>query len=346
MRDLPQDRHPGTEAWRRVARHLLAALLPDLAPPRSRLGEWRFRIGALRGRYLAVHGRLPALLRPRRFSEKMQWRKLFDLDPRFAILSDKLAARDYVADRVGPGRQAALLWSGDNPAAIPFASLAPPYVLKSSHASAHVLLVHDRASLDEAAARARAAGWLAHRFGDQLHEPGYIPVPPRLLVEAMLLAADGAQPTEYRIFCFDGEPHVIQMTTATRSGPAGIVGFFTPDWAVVPIVLATTERPPPPPRPARMDAALDLARRLSAGFSHARVDLFDAADGLFVGEITLYAWSGLGRFRDDAQDLALGAAWRLRWPMLRALWAIAFRRWAIPAAAERPRQRGPEAGAS
>src|SRR5580658_2213963 len=36
---------------------------------------------------------MPALLRPRRFTEKMQWRKLFELEPCFSVISDKLAPR-------------------------------------------------------------------------------------------------------------------------------------------------------------------------------------------------------------------------------------------------------------
>jgi hypothetical protein len=38
---------------------------------------------------------------PRRFTEKIQWRKLFDMNPVYAILCDKLAVRSYIAARIG-----------------------------------------------------------------------------------------------------------------------------------------------------------------------------------------------------------------------------------------------------
>ena len=115
---------------------------------RSRLGQWVLVIRRVRESYRQVCGRAPALLRPRRFTEKMQWRKLFELDPRFAILSDKLAVRDFVAARIGSGRQADVLWAGNDADAIPFDRLAPPYVLKSTHAAGQTIIVRDPAALD------------------------------------------------------------------------------------------------------------------------------------------------------------------------------------------------------
>ncbi|HLB99101.1 MAG TPA: hypothetical protein VJK90_15615, partial [Acetobacteraceae bacterium] len=44
---------------------------------RFRLGQWALVIRRVWVDYRHVYGRAPALLRPRRFSEKMQWRKLF-----------------------------------------------------------------------------------------------------------------------------------------------------------------------------------------------------------------------------------------------------------------------------
>jgi hypothetical protein len=52
-------------------------------------------------RYNHQVGRPLHLFRPHRFTEKMQWRKLFDLDPIHAVFCDKIATREYVARRLG-----------------------------------------------------------------------------------------------------------------------------------------------------------------------------------------------------------------------------------------------------
>jgi hypothetical protein len=57
-------------------------------------------------------GRRLHLFRPRRFTEKMQWRSLFDLDPIYAVFSDKVATREYVAQRVGSDAIVPMLWLG------------------------------------------------------------------------------------------------------------------------------------------------------------------------------------------------------------------------------------------
>src|ERR1700724_1106290 len=56
------------------------------------------------------------LFYPRRFTEKMQWRKLFDLDPIYAVFCDKVATREYVAQRVGSDALVPMLWLGRDPA--------------------------------------------------------------------------------------------------------------------------------------------------------------------------------------------------------------------------------------
>ena len=86
---------------------------------RSWLGQWVLAIRRVRGDYRRITGRSPRLLRPRRFTAKMQWHKLFEPEPIFAVMLDKLAARDFIATRIGPGQQADLLWAGNDPDAIP-----------------------------------------------------------------------------------------------------------------------------------------------------------------------------------------------------------------------------------
>ena len=83
----------------------------DLAD-RQRVAEWKGAISRVRKAYRDYYGREPSLARPRLFTEKMQWRKLFDLDPRFAILSDKVAARDFIAREIGADYLPPLLLAG------------------------------------------------------------------------------------------------------------------------------------------------------------------------------------------------------------------------------------------
>jgi hypothetical protein len=297
---------------------------------RTRLGQWAAIIIRVRNNYRDFTGRTPSLLRPRRFTEKIQWRKLFELDPIFAVLTDKLAARDFVTARVGPGRQAALLWVGSDPDAIPFDRLAPPYVLKSTHASGQVLIVRDPAALDVAAARATARDWLAYRHGALLNEPAYINLTPRLIVERLLTRPDGTPPPEQKVYVYGGRAIFIRTNTPDADGHPIFGDVHTTDWTWLPITWERPVHPVRPPRPARLAEIIELAERLAAGLSHCRVDIYDCDDAPMVGELTLYSQSGMVIYPDPAQDFTLGAPWKIRWPMLRAIWTVAVRRWEIP----------------
>jgi hypothetical protein len=295
----------------------------------GRTADWRAVIGRIRAEYLRCHGNEPRLLRPRRYTEKLQWRKLFGLDPRFAILSDKLAARDFIAARLGPDRLVPLLWHGADPDRIPFDDLTPPWVLKSTHASGHTVIVRKAGAVDRDHVRTLARHWLGHCHGTMMDEPAYINVPRRLVVERLLLSADGTPPAERKMFVFDGAVAVIRTVTVENNVPKS-GDFCTPSWQHLPWTVGKTplhEAPPsPPPMLAEMMRA---ASRLAAGFDHLRVDMYDGGDRFWIGEITLYPWSGMEALSPDQADYQLGAFWKLRHPMPRAFATMATRPWAI-----------------
>jgi hypothetical protein len=292
-------------------------LTPDGTRP-SRARDWRIAAARVRSNYLVCHGREARLFGGGRFTEKMQWRKLFDLDPLYRMLSDKLAARGYVSQRLGRDASVPLLWHGDDPDAIPFDALAPPYVIKSTHASGHVILVGADVPPDRAAIRETCRAWLAHCHGTAADEPGYVHVPRRLVAERQVFGPDGGRPFERRVFVFGGRPRVIN-TVFVEAGRVRNGAFHAPDWTRLPWHLRRALPDMAFPRPALLDEMLETAARLGAGLDHVRVDLFDGGDRFWVGELTLYSWSGYEPLHPDEADLELGAMWRQRFRRLRAL---------------------------
>jgi hypothetical protein len=303
-------------------------MLVHRLPLPPRLAGWRTTIARVRADYRAIHGHNPALFWPRRFTEKMQWRKLFEPDPRFAIFCDKLATHHYVAERLGAEAPVPLLWSGATPEEIPFDWLVPPYVLKPSHASGRVAVV--QAAPDEAALRAAAAEWLGYCHGTQMTEPGYLAVPRRLMAERFMAAADGGPAPEYRLFGFDGRVQLIQATVPVGPQRRWAVAYYDRDWRPVPMKLRRTPEPLPMPPADRQARMLEIAECLAAGQGHLRVDLYNAAEAVRVGELTAYCWSGLTPFSREADDLRLGAHWRLPAPGWRALAAVLWGSWGPP----------------
>lgn len=263
----------------------------------------------VRRAYSKKHGRTPHLLRPRRFTEKIQWRKLFDFNPLFPTLCDKIAVRDYIAERVGREHLIPLLWSGA-PADIPLGSVARPCFLKSSHSSGQVMAIGRDDILDPADIRAKTESWLAINHGLAYDEPGYAPVPPRLMIEQAVTTADGARPDEIRLFVFDGKVAVIN-TVFVEDGRIRSGAFHTRDWTRLNWHFTrVVDRSFP--RPSHLDEMIAMAERLGEGLDHVRVDIYDCGERIWIGELTLYSWSGYSRFEPDEADFELGTYWRIR----------------------------------
>ena len=255
----------------------------------------------------------------------MQWRKLFDLEPIYAVLCDKIAVRDYISERVGPEFLVPVLWIG-NPDAIPFETLAVPYIIKSNHATEQTIIVDGKASLNKQAVRAKAREWLDWCHGTAIDEPGYVHVPSKLVIERLLLRKDGSPPIERKFFVFDGIARVVQSVTVRVRDRARFVSHHTLDWTELPWTVTyprPTETVDPPRRFGEM---IRIAEQLGASFDHVRVDMYECDDRIYVGELTLYSYSGLNPFKPDSADYVLGSYWNLQSNPLRALWAILTKR--------------------
>lgn len=254
----------------------------------------------------------------------MQWRKLFDLNPQFAILSDKLAVRAFIASRVGGEHLVPLLWSGAAEG-IPWERLEPPFVLKSTHASGDVIMVDTNADipLRREELQETAAGWLTRTYGVKDGELGYSEVPRRVLIEKTVTTPTGERPTEVRFFMFDGKIAVIN-TVFVESGQIRNGSFRREDWTPLDWRFTrVVDRDFPAPK--RLRDMIGIAERAAAGLDHVRVDFYDCGDEFWIGEMTLYSWSGYARFAPDEADFLLGSAWRLGRPLRRAVANVLLR---------------------
>jgi TupA-like ATPgrasp len=295
----------------------------DLFNP-ARIYQWCAAIHRVRVAYAKVNGRRPRLLRPQRYTEKIQWRKLFDLNPVYATISDKLTARDFIAKRVGAHMLPPLLWSGDDPAVIPINTLDTPYVIKGTHACGHVLKVWQRQDFDAEGAISVLQDWLGTDYGRAFDEPANAALPRRLLIERLLLRADGKPPLERRFYVFAGRVRFVQTTFADDDG-LHHRAFNDRAWRPLEWYFKTPNQPEQCHRPKRYDDLVALAECLGQGFDHIRVDMYDADDELWVGELTVYPLGGLTSFTPDEADKIVGSYWNLHRPARRALGAVLFR---------------------
>jgi hypothetical protein len=65
------------------------------------------------------------------------------------------------------------------------------------------------------------------------------------------------------------------------------------------------------PKPECLEEMIRVARILSQGFDHVRVDLYDIGGRVYFGEMTFTSDDGRGKTVPDEADFLLGDLWRL-----------------------------------
>ena len=243
-------------------------------------------------------GYMPNYAAPRSFGEKMQWRKLFDRNSLFPLLSDKLAVRDYVRARAPGLVFPKIYWSGGNPEAIPFDDLQLPFVIKPNNRSNRIILVREKSDLDRKAILRAARKWMRSRsHGWRYGEWAYSRIPRRILVEEFLsIEGELAPPPDYKFFVFHGVVEFILFSQGRHSDGDRRRGLYTRDWQPVPvdrlsgIGLVTLQGGAP--RPGRLADLIAAAEAIAADLDHLRVDLYLVGDKIYFGESTVYAYSG------------------------------------------------------
>lgn len=262
----------------------------------------------LRYRMRAALGYEPNLRQPRTFNEKLGWRILHDRNPLLALTTDKINVRRYVADRVGDSVLVPLLGVWRRAEDVEWETLPNRFVLKGSHGWNMNLLVHDRTTLDTAAAVSQANDWLQRNHYQTAGEWAYRDLVPRLLAEEMLLDADGGIPADLKFYVFRGRVRLLRVHTG-RHGDHRANSY---DERLEPLSLKQAARPDPDyVLPPEAHDALRLAERIGAEFDFARVDLYCVGGQVRFGEITHYDGNACAPFRPASFDRVMGDYWTL-----------------------------------
>lgn len=256
------------------------------------------------------------LKHPKTFSEKLQWLKLYDRQPKYTMMVDKVKVKDYVDNIIGEGHIIQTLGVWDKPEEIDFDTLPECFVLKTNHSggSTGIVICRDKASFDRKSAINRLKKSLQSKGFYDFREWPYKNVERKVFAEEFVVPPSGVKDLpDYKWFCFNGEPcycQVIQDRTTRET-----IDFFDINWnhqefvglnQLVGVNPQITKAIAPPPRPTNLEQQLCIARQLSKGIPFVRIDLYETEKGVFFGEITFYPMSGFGGFTPSEWDYKLG----------------------------------------
>jgi Flp pilus assembly protein TadD len=279
-----------------AARRNYAVAVADLA-------QWR-----LLRRYRAVFGVFPRLHPPVSFNERILQRIIYDRDPRLRILCDKLAVRGFIEDRVGKEYVVPLLGVWERAKEISWDSLPDKFVLKPSHASGRFAIVERPVDADPEKLIAEAEEWLSHDFFAISLEWGYRGLSRRILAEPFLCSPDGSPAQEAHVYTFSGRAALFNIFIGTKRSPERSSCWYDVTGRRVGITGTGPHPDIELPDGERL-AMIEIAERVSQGFSSLRVDFYLISNGLKIGELTPYTLGGIFRWHPPEMDEKLGQLW-------------------------------------
>ena len=253
--------------------------------------------------------RLPNLKNPSTFNEKLQWLKLYNHDPMYTRMADKLAMRTYVEEKIGPGHTVPVLGTWDGFEEIDFAALPDRFVLKCNNDSGHFVICRNKASLDMAAARRRISEGLKENYYYQNREWVYRDIVPKVFAEQYLHQEGERDLWDYKFFCFNGEPKVMYMEK--EAAETKTEAFFDMDRNFLHLEMDDPRPDVPPELPSCFDEMKALAGKLSEGIPFLRVDFLFAGGTVYVGELTFFHCGGFAPVKPEEWNKKLGSWIRL-----------------------------------
>lgn len=256
-----------------------------------------------------VFGRKLNLESPITFNEKLQWLKLYNRNPEYTSLVDKIEVKDIVAKLIGPEYVIPTIGVFDNFNEIDFSVLPNKFVIKTNHGGGNtgVVICRDKNNFDISAARYRIENSLATDTYMIGREWPYKNVKRRILIEALLETPYEGDLIDYKFFCFDGEPKFCQVIKNRTSGET--IEFFDMNWERQEFVGLTPGIKKPESsasKPIEFEQMKDIASKLSQGKQFVRVDLYNLNGVIYFGELTFFPASGFGCFSPEHYDRIIG----------------------------------------
>ena len=246
---------------------------------------------------------------PRSFNEKLLWRKIYDRDPRFGPMTDKLAAREIARTRVPELLAPQVMWVGDTPDELPPDILNGPCVIKTNRGSGWNLFNWSANQLSKAVVVDYFKPKMRRVYGHRIGEWTYAMVKQKFYAEELFVEPSGRVPDDFNIHTFGGRVLTISMIHDRFDDRAHV--SLNRDLSRTDTVWQEYSSDYEPQFEAVHHKLAEVAERLAAGIDYVRVDLFCHNGRIYFREFTFFPGSGLSIRNVGETELTRNARWDL-----------------------------------
>lgn len=237
---------------------------------------------------------------PTSITDKINWLQVYDSQrPLKTLCADKIRVHQYCQQVLGKDICVPIIRVFDTPEDIKPEDLPEKFVLKCNHGWNNNIFVDNIQSLDLNKAKAQLKRWLSEPFGIRTIEPHYIKIPRTCFCERHLGTAEHPRPIDYKFHCAKGKILLIQLVTKHIDEKSAEMAFLDMDFRPIPNLVPpgnnTMAQISDISIPSRFEEMKKYAQQLSADFRYVRIDFYQVADTVYLGEMTFTPSAGFLR---------------------------------------------------
>ena len=287
--------------------------------------DYRFRINAAYGKYndmpdeeyikkqfKACMGNELNLENPKTFNEKLQWLKLNDRNPLYTIMADKYSVREYLKQNSMGGGTAYCVplidvWEKEED--IDFDKLPEKFVLKCNHNSGlGMCICKNKSKLNIEAVRKNLKSGLEQDYYLTSREWPYKDINRKIICEKFM--EDGTfnnAMTDYRMYCFNGKPAFIHITSDTTNSEKELCYFVDLEWNSLEYRRKDESYyVEVPSKPSSLNDMIAFARKFAKDIPFVRCDFYEVGGKMYFSEFTFFPSGGYVPFVDHKYDIEIG----------------------------------------
>ena len=263
----------------------------------------------LRGLFRLKMGEKLDLKAPKTFNQKLQWLKLHDRVQSHCSMVDKYEAKLLAKKIIGEKYIIPTYGVWDSFDEIDFDKLPNQFVLKATHGCGNrdVVICKDKAMFNFEKAKGILDYSLKHNvvYKNQREWP-YKNLKPRIIAEKYLIDDSVEFLQDFKFYCFNGVPKILTISNDRSSDNETCFDYYDMEFNHLPFQQGGPNYTGEIQKPIAFDEMIEVAKKLSKGLIHVRIDLYNIGGIIYFGEWTFYDSSGFEKFYPKEWDYTIG----------------------------------------
>lgn len=279
------------------------------------MGNWekycKSLIPKMKARFKKMMGFEPNLKNPKRFTEKLEWLKIYDSTFLKTYCADKVTVRNYIKDKLGKDISIPLIGVYNKFDDIDFSKLPKDYIMKTNHGS-HTNIIVRNGNINKKVAKQKFNEWLSKDWSWWGYEMFYKSIPKKIIIEKFMSDGNVAL-IDYKFLCFNGKPIYCQAIT-DRGTKKMALNYYDMNWQPC-IDISRIDLPANynkiNEKPKTFEQMKEYATILSQDFKFVRVDFYEIDEKVYFGELTFIPAAAYIKYKNPQTDLILGKMLKL-----------------------------------